>query len=183
MHAVAVPMKPAADGEILVFNCGVPSYLLKEVQLENDVGPAARFDGAERRRRDGNVLGQPDGGGSVRSGYQRPTRRPRGKTRAIRRRMHQQRRDQTAQYGETASHDYADAIAGHLARRHVDNVANDHRRNQAGKREDEVVHAQHPPALFRRTDFADHHDPAGKREWRQREGDRHHDDQQRAGME
>jgi hypothetical protein len=32
-------MKPAADGEILVFNCGVPSYLLKEGQLESDVGP------------------------------------------------------------------------------------------------------------------------------------------------
>ncbi|MFT4069767.1 IclR family transcriptional regulator [Paraburkholderia sp.] len=39
VHAVAVPMKPAADGEILVFNCGVPSYLLKEGQLESDVGP------------------------------------------------------------------------------------------------------------------------------------------------
>jgi DNA-binding IclR family transcriptional regulator len=39
VHAVAVPMKPAADGEILVFNCGVPSYLLKEGQLEGDIGP------------------------------------------------------------------------------------------------------------------------------------------------
>jgi DNA-binding IclR family transcriptional regulator len=39
VHAVAVPMKPAADGEVLVFNCGVPSYLLKEGQLESDIGP------------------------------------------------------------------------------------------------------------------------------------------------
>ncbi|MBN3761393.1 IclR family transcriptional regulator [Burkholderia sp. Ac-20365] len=39
VHAVAVPMKPAPDGEILVFNCGVPSYLLKDGQLEGDVGP------------------------------------------------------------------------------------------------------------------------------------------------
>ncbi|SAL33217.1 IclR family transcriptional regulator [Caballeronia cordobensis] len=39
VHAVAVPMKPSADGEILVFNCGVPSYLLKEGQLEGDIGP------------------------------------------------------------------------------------------------------------------------------------------------
>ncbi|WP_206002673.1 IclR family transcriptional regulator [Paraburkholderia polaris] len=39
VHAVAVPMKPSADGEILVFNCGVPSYLLKENQLEGDIGP------------------------------------------------------------------------------------------------------------------------------------------------
>jgi len=39
VHAVAVPMKPAADGEILVFNCGVPSYLLREGQLEGEIGP------------------------------------------------------------------------------------------------------------------------------------------------
>lgn len=39
VHAVAVPMKPAPDGEILVFNCGVPSYLLKDNQLEADIGP------------------------------------------------------------------------------------------------------------------------------------------------
>jgi len=39
VHAVAVPMRPSADGEILVFNCGVPSYLLKDGQLERDVGP------------------------------------------------------------------------------------------------------------------------------------------------
>ena len=32
-------MKPSADGEILVFNCGVPSYLLKDNQLEVDIGP------------------------------------------------------------------------------------------------------------------------------------------------
>lgn len=39
VHAVAVPMKAGADGEILVFNCGVPSYLVKEGQMEGDVGP------------------------------------------------------------------------------------------------------------------------------------------------
>ncbi|WP_321797643.1 IclR family transcriptional regulator [Caballeronia sp. J97] len=39
VHAVAVPMKPAADGEILVFNCGVPSYLLRDGQLEGEIGP------------------------------------------------------------------------------------------------------------------------------------------------
>lgn len=39
VHAVAVPMKPGPDGEILVFNCGVPSYLAKDGQMEGDVGP------------------------------------------------------------------------------------------------------------------------------------------------
>ncbi|OAJ52819.1 IclR family transcriptional regulator [Paraburkholderia ginsengiterrae] len=39
VHAVAVPMKPSADGEILAFNCGVPSYSLKDKQLESDTGP------------------------------------------------------------------------------------------------------------------------------------------------
>ena len=39
VHAVAVPMKPTPDGEILVFNCGVPSYLVKDGQMEEDVGP------------------------------------------------------------------------------------------------------------------------------------------------
>jgi len=39
IQAVAVPMRPMADGEILVFNCGVPTYLLTDGQLQNDVGP------------------------------------------------------------------------------------------------------------------------------------------------
>jgi len=39
IHAVAVPMRPMADGEILVFNCGVSSFLLNEGQLKNDLGP------------------------------------------------------------------------------------------------------------------------------------------------
>ncbi|MFL9897899.1 IclR family transcriptional regulator C-terminal domain-containing protein [Paraburkholderia fungorum] len=37
VHAVAVPIKPSPDGEIFVFNCGMPSYLLKEGQLEGNV--------------------------------------------------------------------------------------------------------------------------------------------------
>ncbi|WP_232239883.1 IclR family transcriptional regulator [Pseudomonas alkylphenolica] len=39
IHAVAVPMRPMADGEILVFNCGVSAFLLNEGQLKNDIGP------------------------------------------------------------------------------------------------------------------------------------------------
>jgi DNA-binding IclR family transcriptional regulator len=39
IHAVAVPMRAMADGETLVFNCGVSSYLLNEGQLKNDIGP------------------------------------------------------------------------------------------------------------------------------------------------
>ncbi|WP_449433049.1 IclR family transcriptional regulator [Pseudomonas putida] len=39
IHAVAVPMRPMADGEILVFNCGIPAFLLDEGQLAQDVGP------------------------------------------------------------------------------------------------------------------------------------------------
>ncbi|MGT2455494.1 IclR family transcriptional regulator [Cupriavidus basilensis] len=38
-HAVAVPMRPMPDGEILVFNCSIPEYLLHEGQLTADVGP------------------------------------------------------------------------------------------------------------------------------------------------
>lgn len=38
-HAVAVPMRAMADGEILVFNCGVPAFMLNERQLTNDIGP------------------------------------------------------------------------------------------------------------------------------------------------
>lgn len=39
IHAVAVPMRAMADGEILVFNCGVPAFMLNEGQLTNDIGP------------------------------------------------------------------------------------------------------------------------------------------------
>ena len=39
VHAVAVPMRPMADGTILVFNCGISSFLLREEQLKEDVGP------------------------------------------------------------------------------------------------------------------------------------------------
>jgi len=39
IHAVAVPMRATADGEIMCFNCGVPSFLLSEGQLTNDIGP------------------------------------------------------------------------------------------------------------------------------------------------
>ena len=39
IHAVGVPMRRTADGEILVFNCGISSFLLKEGQLVSDIGP------------------------------------------------------------------------------------------------------------------------------------------------
>ena len=39
VHAVAVPMRPMADGTILVFNCGISAFLLRENQLTDDVGP------------------------------------------------------------------------------------------------------------------------------------------------
>ncbi|MNJ24877.1 Pca regulon regulatory protein [compost metagenome] len=39
IHAVAVPMRAMGDGEILVFNCGIPSFMLSEGQLIKDVGP------------------------------------------------------------------------------------------------------------------------------------------------
>ncbi|MCY1402495.1 hypothetical protein D9M71_176390 [compost metagenome] len=39
IHAVAVPMRAMADGEILVFNCGVPAFMLSEGQLTTDIGP------------------------------------------------------------------------------------------------------------------------------------------------
>ncbi|WP_256675666.1 IclR family transcriptional regulator [Pseudomonas sp. R5(2019)] len=39
IHAVAVPMRAMADGEILVFNCGVPAFMLNDGQLTNDIGP------------------------------------------------------------------------------------------------------------------------------------------------
>ena len=39
VHAVAVPMRPMPDGEILVFNCGVPTFLLKSGELASEIGP------------------------------------------------------------------------------------------------------------------------------------------------
>jgi DNA-binding IclR family transcriptional regulator len=39
VHAVGVPMRRSVDGEIVTFNCGVPAFLLKKGQLEDDVGP------------------------------------------------------------------------------------------------------------------------------------------------
>jgi len=39
IHAVGVPLRRTADGEILVFNCGVSSFLLNEGQLKGDIGP------------------------------------------------------------------------------------------------------------------------------------------------
>ena len=39
VHAVGVPMRRTVDGEIVTFNCGVPAFLLKKGQLEDDVGP------------------------------------------------------------------------------------------------------------------------------------------------
>ncbi|HXZ52107.1 MAG TPA: IclR family transcriptional regulator [Burkholderiales bacterium] len=39
VSAVAVPMRRTVDGEIIAFNCGVPSFALKKGQLEDDIGP------------------------------------------------------------------------------------------------------------------------------------------------
>jgi DNA-binding IclR family transcriptional regulator len=39
VHAVGVPMRRNVDGEIVTFNCGVPSFMLKKGQLEDDLGP------------------------------------------------------------------------------------------------------------------------------------------------
>ena len=39
VHAVGVPMRRSVDGEIVTFNCGVPSFMLKKGQLEEDLGP------------------------------------------------------------------------------------------------------------------------------------------------
>ncbi len=39
VHAVGVPMRRSVDGEIVTFNCGVPTFLLKKGQLEEDLGP------------------------------------------------------------------------------------------------------------------------------------------------
>src|SRR4249920_1032483 len=39
VHAVGVPMRRNVDGEIVTFNCGVPVFVLKKGQLEDDIGP------------------------------------------------------------------------------------------------------------------------------------------------
>ncbi|TAK50414.1 MAG: IclR family transcriptional regulator [Betaproteobacteria bacterium] len=39
VHAAGVPMRRSIDGEIVSFNCGVPAFLLKKGQLEDDIGP------------------------------------------------------------------------------------------------------------------------------------------------
>jgi len=39
IHAVAVPMRVAIDGETLVFNCGVPALHLRPGALEREIGP------------------------------------------------------------------------------------------------------------------------------------------------
>ncbi len=39
VHAVGVPMRRTIDGEIVSFNCGVPAFMLKKGQLEDDIGP------------------------------------------------------------------------------------------------------------------------------------------------
>ncbi len=39
VHAVGVPMRRTVDGEIISFNCGVPAFLLKKGQLEEEIGP------------------------------------------------------------------------------------------------------------------------------------------------
>jgi len=39
VHAVGVPMRRNVDGEIVTFNCGVPMFILKKGQLEDDIGP------------------------------------------------------------------------------------------------------------------------------------------------
>jgi DNA-binding IclR family transcriptional regulator len=39
VHATGVPMRRNVDGEIVTFNCGVPAFMLKKGQLEDDIGP------------------------------------------------------------------------------------------------------------------------------------------------
>jgi len=39
VHTVGVPMRRAADGEIIAFNCSVPAFLLRKGQLEEEIGP------------------------------------------------------------------------------------------------------------------------------------------------
>jgi len=39
VHATGAPMRRSVDGEIVTFNCGVPAFMLKKGQLEDDIGP------------------------------------------------------------------------------------------------------------------------------------------------
>ena len=39
VHAVGVPMRRTVDGEVVAFNCTVPTFILKKGQLEEDIGP------------------------------------------------------------------------------------------------------------------------------------------------
>ena len=39
VHAVGVPMGRTVDGEMVAFNCGVPAFMLKKGQIEDDIGP------------------------------------------------------------------------------------------------------------------------------------------------
>lgn len=39
VHAVGVPMRRMVDGEMVAFNCAVPTFMLKKGQLEEDIGP------------------------------------------------------------------------------------------------------------------------------------------------
>ena len=39
VHAVGAPMRRNVDGEVVTFNCGVPSFMLKKGQLEEDLCP------------------------------------------------------------------------------------------------------------------------------------------------
>jgi DNA-binding IclR family transcriptional regulator len=39
VHAVGVPMRRTVDGEVVAFNCGVPAFMLKKGQIEDDIGP------------------------------------------------------------------------------------------------------------------------------------------------
>ena len=32
-------MRRTVDGEIVAFNCGVPAFMLKKNQIEDDIGP------------------------------------------------------------------------------------------------------------------------------------------------
>jgi DNA-binding IclR family transcriptional regulator len=39
VHAVGAPMRRSVDNEIIAFNCGVQTFLLKKGQLDDDIGP------------------------------------------------------------------------------------------------------------------------------------------------
>jgi len=39
IHAIGAPMRRTVDGEIITFNCGIPAFMAKKGQLEEDLGP------------------------------------------------------------------------------------------------------------------------------------------------